>query len=198
MQPMPQNRHEMVDDLNSGPTNWGVEKTAEKGTHVARVVSFDAVGMRARVQFLGSSGSINARVAVHYQGPKSGTGQAHALYPGQLVRVQFPGGIATGANVIPEVVGTVYTEKDHRAPAYAPWHQDRTGTVQVHGREGAAYGNAIHTNENSDVARTDIGQVDKEGWANEHDVINGTNMSVAEQITRESGQNLIRLAKRFG
>lgn len=195
---MPQNRSEMYDDLNSAAAGLARDRGGDGAIETAKIVDFDPVNMNARVQVLRAGiGSVHARVSVKYQGPKSGTGEAYSFYPGQLVRVYVPNGVAYGTQVIPEIVGTVYTEKDHRAPAYAPWHQDGTGTVQVFGRKGAAYGNAVHVNQNSDVARTDVGQVDHESWANEHQVVNGTNMSVAEQITRDGANYLQQLARRY-
>jgi hypothetical protein len=186
-------RPSLIDEFNQ-VTNGVIRDQIrdEVPTELAEVVEYDHVNHTAKVRPIRSLGfeTISARVQVHYQGQKSGTGEAHALYPGDYVRVAFIGGERCGIISSAEVIGRAYVKKGQQAPAYGPWHDSGKGTVTVNPRKGDkfSFGNATFVDDDSNVYRTNIGDVHEEDWGSHHSVANGSNMSMAEKKIRTSAE----------
>ncbi len=182
-------KHLLLDMRNAQAEGTAAAKVSEQGARRFVVQSFDQVSMTAKVLPLGGweTHPMTVRVGVHENGTIPGTGSAHGLKKGDHVDVLFPGGDA-GSRFNNGIITHVwYTPKQNVAPAYAPWHQDGTGSVHVAATPEGTPGTARHEDAHGNVSETNFGRRNSEHWGNEHHVANGQNIPRAEVQIREAG-----------
>ena len=192
----------LVDPMNHGMYGVSQAKIEDTGTHYAQVRKYYPLTHTADVVFIGRAGyhpnGVRIKLQEHYQGPTPGTGEANAVYEGQIVDVVFIGGAATGIINHGAGGGSRYTYKDAHPPAYAPFQTAGTGKVVVHPTKDGRWGNAEHTDSESNYSRTNVGKSNYEDWGNQHEVINGPNITRSEELTRRSAEGHHAAASRLG
>lgn len=184
---------------------WGQEadgltrdKISDTGTLKAEVLSYDQISHTALVRPLraGYGDPIRVRVQTDYIGAVKGAGKATALTKGVVVDIEFVDGVAYGLYGQGHVTGATFTKDSHPGPAYAPWHQDGTGSVDVRELPDGRLGNARHESAKSEVSETNMGSKSTEDWGNDHVVAIGENITRAEEQLREAG-NVIGIAAKL-
>lgn len=186
------------DPLNNAPLGILGAKTGGMTTEPCRVLSYDPLTHTARVTPMSGSATgpdgeplgMLVKVGTDLQMPLTGTGRAHALFPGQYVLVEFPFGKG-GLRNQGYVKSTLYTQADQKPPASASFMKSGTGYAEVMPREDGTYGNAKHLDGNSNLSEVVIGKVNREEWGHEHTMTHGTNMPLAEEQMREAATAML-------
>jgi hypothetical protein len=182
--------------IEDNGTYWGLVTAYDPKTHMADIL----LDTRA-----GYGRAVRMRIQEQYTGPIPGTGEANAYWgpnktspTGQRVQVVFMGGSATGLVNQGMIVGSNFTHNSHYAPAYAPFQTVGTGTVRVYPTKDGNWGNAEHTDAESNVSKTTVAKTNHEDWGNHHQVVNGPNITRSEELTRRASEGHLAAAKRLG
>jgi hypothetical protein len=185
----------LVDAYMMSPLGIAADKRGLEADR-AIIVGYDPITHTAQVRLPGGGNPLRVRVATHLQGALTGTGGASAQTYGQEVYVQFnhQGGLYNDGVIVGSVYGI-----EHKAPAYAPWQQDGTGHVMVHGKSDGSFGNAEHVNAgNGMISRTVMGPENVEVRHNRDTVLGGSNMPRAEEQIRLASDLLASAADGLG
>ncbi len=187
----PSTKQLLVDELNQSAAGLAADQIDKVLTEFAAPIAgtYDPVNHTVDVIPLrGGSGAMRVRVQTDYVGAKSGTGRASAVSSPDFVRLLYIGGIRTGRFCSAEAIGQAFSEEHKKAPAFAPWHQGRGGTVVVHPRKGAetTLGDAEYIDENSNRYATLIGQREIEDHGQETVTGMGQNITEGEVMMREA------------